>query len=93
MSRPWHLKAFAALSIAVVCMAMGSLIREQGYSTVTLWGAEFGFARIKSLTFIVWAGERFRFPFDWVLFLVALTTAAAAIMVTRKHFKQRSAGV
>ena len=87
----WQAKAFGALLIALLCTAAGLLIPEQGYSTFKVFGADFGLARIKSLTFIIWSGERFRFPLDWCLFLLALVSVGVAIVVTRNHFKQRSA--
>ena len=48
MSGRWHIKAFAALSIAVLCMALGWLVPEQGYFTVRVFGSEFGLARSKA---------------------------------------------
>jgi len=86
MDRRWHLKAFAALGIALACLVAEHLFRGQGYSTFQAFGSEFGLARIKSVTFLVWQGERFRFPFDGVLFLIAAVSLGFAIYVARRHF-------
>jgi hypothetical protein len=86
---PWHVKTFAALGISWLCLFWQHLLREQGYSTLHILGGEFGFARIKSLTFLVWQGELFRFPFDAMLFLLAAGLTVFAMVVARRHFKRR----
>jgi hypothetical protein len=89
METRWHLKAFAALGIALLCLVVEQLFRGQGYYTFQAYGGEFGFARIKSLTFVVWQGEIFRFPFDGTLFLIAAASVGLAIYVARRHFRAR----
>ena len=88
----WHVKAFAALGIALACAVAERLFPDQGYSTFRVAGSEFGLARIKSLAFVIWHGERFRFPFDGLVFLVAAASLTFAIVVTRRHFRSRRAG-
>jgi hypothetical protein len=83
----WHLKTFAALGIALLCLVVEQLFRGQGYYTFQAYGGQFGFARLKSLTFVVWQGDIFRFPFDGMLFLIAAASIGLAIYVARRHFK------
>ena len=87
MKIPWHIKTFTAIGIAWLCLLIEHLLRGQGYSTVRILGGEFGFARIKSLTFLVWQGERFRFPFDGIMFFFAGVCTVFAMVVARRHFK------
>lgn len=91
MDTRWHLKAFAGLTIALLCMFSEWLLGGQGYSTFQLFGCDFGFARIKSLTFFVWYGELHRFPVDGVAFVVAVASVGFAVWITRKHFRARRA--
>jgi hypothetical protein len=74
-------------------MFIGWLSRDQGWRTFQLFGSDFGFARIKALTFIVWRGQLFRFPFDWILFLAASVATSIAIATTWHHFKSRRVNV
>lgn len=89
MDTRWQLKAFAGLAIALLCMFSEWLLGGEGYSTFKLFGCDFGFARIKALTFLVWYGELRRFPFDGLVFLLAVTSIGFAIWITRKHFGAR----
>jgi len=89
MKSRWHYKPLIALTVAFICIVIRSLTAGQGYLTTRIWGLDFGFARIKSLTFIVWFGERFRFPFDWLLFGLALAAVGVAIAATRAHFHSK----
>jgi len=87
MDARWHLKTFTALGIALLCLVVELLFRGQGYYTFQAYGGQFGFARIKSLTFVVWQGEILRFPFDGALFLIAAASVGLAIYVARRHFR------
>src|SRR5262245_46778803 len=83
----WYLRAFVALSIALLCILTGRLLSNQGWHTSNALGYEFGFARIKALSFVVWKGELFRLPFDWFLAMTALVATAVAIATTWEHFR------
>ena|SRR5689334_10963347 len=83
----WYVKTFVALGVAWLCLLLQHLLRGQGYSTFHVLGGEFGFARIKSLTFVVWWGELCRFPFDAILFLSAAVCTVLAMIAARRHFK------
>lgn len=89
METRWHLKAFAALGIALLCVVVEQLFRGQGYYTFQANGGQFGFARIKSLTFVVWQGDIFRVPFDGTMFLIAAASVGLAIYVVSRHFRAR----
>lgn len=86
MKNHWHYRPLIALAVALMCIVALHLTSGQGYLTTKIWGVDFGFARIKSLTFLVWFGDRFRFPFDWLLFWMAAAALGVAIILTRKHF-------
>ncbi len=90
MKKHWYFRAFAALGVALLCMLLSGLSSDQGWRTFQLFNSEFGFARIKALTFLVWRGELLRFPSDGILFLGALVATAWAMAVTLRHFKPRS---
>jgi len=91
MKNRWHYRPLISLAVAVVCILTRLLTARQGYLTTKIWGLDFGFARIKSLTFFVWFGELFRFPFDLLLLSIALLAVGVAIAATRMHFvSQRS---
>src|SRR4051812_42488071 len=85
----WHLKALTALGVALLCCLSEWMLGGQGYRTIQAFGGEFGFARIKSFTFLVWQGDKFRFPFDGLVFLFGVTSVGIAVWVTRRHFRFR----
>jgi len=87
MRRHWHFRALVALAVALLCMFIRWLSRDQGWRTFEVFGSEFGLARIKALTFVVWRGELFRFPFDWILSLAALVATVIAMAITLHHFR------
>ena len=91
--RPWHLRALAALVVAVLCIFIGQLSGIEGRHTFQLFGSEVGFARIKASPFVVWGGELFRFPFDWVLLLIALVATAVSIAITWDHLSLKRGNV
>jgi hypothetical protein len=90
MKTGWYIKAFGALGIAVLCLGLQYSLRDQGYSTVRLFGGDFGFARLKSFTFLVWRGDLLEFPFDAVVFLLAAACTVLAMVVACRHFTLRS---
>jgi hypothetical protein len=85
MKNHWHYRPLAALAVALVSTVVLHLTSGQGHLTTKIWGVDFGFARIKATTFLVLFGERFRFPFDWLLFWIAVAAVGIAIVSTRKH--------
>lgn len=86
MRKRWYYKPVMALFAALVCIMLREFISRQGYLTTKVWGADFGFARIKSQTFFVCFGENYRFPFDLLLLSLTVVAVGIAIAATRKHF-------
>ena len=89
MKKHWHYQASAALAPALLCLLASYLLREQGWHRLRLFGSEFGFARIKSMTFLYFQNEsnRFDFPFDSIMYFGALGSVCIALFVTWKHFR------
>lgn len=86
----WHIRALIALAAAMVCMSIGWISGGQGWRTIQMFGSEFGFARIKSSTFIVLWGQLFRFPLDWIFSLAALIAIGIAIATAWNHSLQNN---
>ena len=90
MKIQWHHQAFTGIAIALYLIGIRFLLAGQGWYTVQLFGGDYGLARIKSLTFLVLGGERFRFPFDTLAFFGAVIGLGIAVAAAWSHFKSRS---
>ncbi len=85
----WRQRAMIGFGFTLMCVLLEYLSSGQGYSTVNLFGADVGIQHIKSLTFLVVGGDRFQFPFDLVVYLVAVASCAFGAAAVWKHREAR----
>jgi hypothetical protein len=89
MKARWHNRALVALAVAVLWMCIGWALTPQGSHTIHIVGSDFGFAHLKSDTFIVLAGQWLSVPWPLFLapFLVSLGATVVALAITFRHFR------
>ena len=80
---------FAALAVALWCLLMRWLLAGQGYFTLSVFGSQYGLARLKSFTFAVVHDRLIEFPYDLVFFGVGVASCLFAVAIAWRHFRLR----
>ncbi len=87
MNKHWHYLASTSLAAALFCLFLVWRTGDQGQHTFELFGSQFGLARSKAMTFVVWRDELWQFPFDRTLFTLAWIGISVATAITWHHFR------